>query len=1279
MLKKTSVTITLILFLLVFLAAVTNAAEVRKSTEYSEQLPARINLLEDGSDPGIYGGGSLYLGPSYSYARGMRRICDNEYTQRDYQHNTAQGRQIFYAGYKNAGCDYVLFDWTYTGPPGSINVIRYALFDWGGTHDWDFEFECCGATISPNNSRYCNLDFSADSNSAVVCYHYSADAVSPIYSMVGYNRDGCRFCNFDEDTLPPAPNTEAPPGTDTINTGYCGDFDVQNSPYIWPKVDVDSTADGFVVTHVAAHEAGCGEPTVPETAIETTSNIYYRKVANALNQPWTGTWEGPYFMDSVYVISQLVRADRRPDSPYVYYCYLKPIYYYTGSTHPCEASGLGHYQQTNEIVYRKSSDDGATWGPIQYVTDYASTFELNGTDPAGTDLTAMVDTSGCLHMAWVSSNRDPENNCAIYYACKLWHWDNCNNCISLAYDGTHPRLFVGDLGNWNLPIYNINISYCESGGADRYYITFDRFGAHPVGDTSFEVGAGPTGADTLYQCADILCVASDNTGGKGKTWTDAVNLTNTDNTDCTPGQCFSETYPTMALYLIDSLMIEYIEDKDCGQWLVGEGAQTDNPVMFLTWPCFAMADVEANCNYSTVPDPPVWEEVAVKHTDSTDCTVEETYTDSVVISNSGNVEIVYSTSSDVTWLTVTAGDEDTVSAGTGPRGSDDPSWDGDPGCAQPKTIVWQASSAGLPVGNYTGNITVDIESAECEDFDIEVNLVVTCKYFLPEWARIQGGCWTVDVWNVPQAGHQDQEDFAGNMQFYTCGGDSTIHPLYNNALIVGWNDGAKAFSMMMGDEEEDNYNAQMRALDSIVVTEVGNPSGGSGYYKASGKWCTEDSSIYGTAEYYVPGNQDTSCLIEKFTIWNESGAAISDFLVGEGTDWDIRTDSNYDDCDFDPAHLMLYQTGCRGNTDVFAGVAPHCGYDQLIGGATLDNHDFIYPHVGYNPDSIYDKLNSLDGTFELFKDSCTDLNMAYRFWEGTLGVDDTLTVCKIKAVSANSYAELQEYIEKAYIFIVDWNLCCQPPVYAGTNKDNQDDYVPTDGDPTGTVWHELWPDYCEEYEVAEWIDNGDGILSYCDTLISVNTAVPEDTVIEHVKRVTTTITVTLEQDTLYFDYLSYNPYNSDLDTNHLVNGWWNQVHPNNDTIGLQCTDYTSANNAILDAGDLITIGGVEYIIIEVATDIITEIVVSCQGICGNANNQGGVNVADAVWIINFVFAGGDPPQPVLACGNANGQGGVNVADAVWIINFVFAGGDPPGDCDPGNPLWTDGDCCPFTP
>lgn len=87
---------------------------------------------------------------------------------------------------------------------------------------------------------------------------------------------------------------------------------------------------------------------------------------------------------------------------------------------------------------------------------------------------------------------------------------------------------------------------------------------------------------------------------------------------------------------------------------------------------------------------------------------------------------------------------------------------------------------------------------------------------------------------------------------------------------------------------------------------------------------------------------------------------------------------------------------------------------------------------------------------------------------------------------------------------------------------------------------------------------------------------------------------------------------------------------------------------------------------------------TCQGICGDANDDTDVNVSDAVKIINYVFVGGDAPVP-LACGDANNDGDVNVSDAVRIINYVFVGGDPPGDCSPGSVNWIDGDCCPFVP
>ena len=65
-------------------------------------------------------------------------------------------------------------------------------------------------------------------------------------------------------------------------------------------------------------------------------------------------------------------------------------------------------------------------------------------------------------------------------------------------------------------------------------------------------------------------------------------------------------------------------------------------------------------------------------------------------------------------------------------------------------------------------------------------------------------------------------------------------------------------------------------------------------------------------------------------------------------------------------------------------------------------------------------------------------------------------------------------------------------------------------------------------------------------------------------------------------------------------------------------------------------------------------------ICGDANGDMPVNVSDAVYLINFVFTGGDAPDP-LESGEVNCDSSVNVSDAVYIINFVFTGGNNPCD------------------
>ncbi|NIP44745.1 MAG: hypothetical protein GWO41_15650 [candidate division Zixibacteria bacterium] len=76
---------------------------------------------------------------------------------------------------------------------------------------------------------------------------------------------------------------------------------------------------------------------------------------------------------------------------------------------------------------------------------------------------------------------------------------------------------------------------------------------------------------------------------------------------------------------------------------------------------------------------------------------------------------------------------------------------------------------------------------------------------------------------------------------------------------------------------------------------------------------------------------------------------------------------------------------------------------------------------------------------------------------------------------------------------------------------------------------------------------------------------------------------------------------------------------------------------------------------------IVRIHISCSGnqILGDVNTDNYLNVSDAVWIINYVFADGLEPRPFLMNGDINCDKNINVSDAIWIMNHVFVGGSPP--------------------
>ncbi len=65
---------------------------------------------------------------------------------------------------------------------------------------------------------------------------------------------------------------------------------------------------------------------------------------------------------------------------------------------------------------------------------------------------------------------------------------------------------------------------------------------------------------------------------------------------------------------------------------------------------------------------------------------------------------------------------------------------------------------------------------------------------------------------------------------------------------------------------------------------------------------------------------------------------------------------------------------------------------------------------------------------------------------------------------------------------------------------------------------------------------------------------------------------------------------------------------------------------------------------------------SCH--CGDANGDTMISISDAVFIINFIFQGGPPPDPTCL-GDSNATGSVNISDAIFLISHIFGGGPRP--------------------
>ncbi len=67
-------------------------------------------------------------------------------------------------------------------------------------------------------------------------------------------------------------------------------------------------------------------------------------------------------------------------------------------------------------------------------------------------------------------------------------------------------------------------------------------------------------------------------------------------------------------------------------------------------------------------------------------------------------------------------------------------------------------------------------------------------------------------------------------------------------------------------------------------------------------------------------------------------------------------------------------------------------------------------------------------------------------------------------------------------------------------------------------------------------------------------------------------------------------------------------------------------------------------------------------LCGDCTGDGVVDLGDVIYLINYLYRGGPPPDP-LCIGDVNCDGEVDLGDVIYLINYLYHGGPPPcGEC-----------------
>ncbi|MEE9555376.1 MAG: T9SS type A sorting domain-containing protein, partial [candidate division Zixibacteria bacterium] len=203
------------------------------------------------------------------------------------------------------------------------------------------------------------------------------------------------------------------------------------------------------------------------------------------------------------------------------------------------------------IYFEAPNGDDWDWGSPVNITNFTPSDEMS----AWSDIDGIYDHDDNLHILYQGQLADADG---VYVVGELMHWSAAAGHSSIASSAE------------NCLPSNYNNCICKMS-----------LGVNPDNGNIFALWAELNEEDASaagYSNGELYAAGSVDGGA---TWGPKVNLTNSPTPGCSPPNCDSDIYSSLAEKVDGTLHIMYVDDDDAGAEWNGEGGWTDNNVLYL--------------------------------------------------------------------------------------------------------------------------------------------------------------------------------------------------------------------------------------------------------------------------------------------------------------------------------------------------------------------------------------------------------------------------------------------------------------------------------------------------------------------------------------------------------------------------------------------------------------------------------------------------------------------------------------------------------------------------